>query len=52
MPTPIRLYYRMLNAESALKPFLKNQFVHMMKRCKPVRLEDFHALKLDVYHEN
>lgn len=52
VPTPIRLYYRMLSAEPSLKPLLKLQFAHMMRRCREIRLEDFHDLRLDVFHPN
>ena len=52
VPTPIRLYYRLLNAEPSLKPTLRAQFSLMMMRCRPIQLDDFEALRLNVFHQN
>lgn len=52
VPTPIRLYYRLVNADPTLKPYLKNQFIRMMRRCRLVHLEDFQKLNLDVFSFN
>jgi len=52
VPTPIRLFYRMLNADAESKPYLQLQFISMMRQCKVVELEDFHKLNLDVYSFN
>jgi len=52
VPTPIRVFYQMVNARGLLKQALKVQFITMMKRCRVIHLKDFQKLRLDVFSFN